>query len=473
MEGRIGRLNCRCKVLGAPLGAGALRARLEKLAREQFAAEYAAAMETALGDDPSVYVLRRVRSRLTLVLDAATPDRAAARRWGERAAQAAVRVIAREPEGDNLVRFAHQADFVAHFIVDLIDGHAWERWFYGAFGALQPLPQREALVSVLAENQAVLPDILGCLQRSGGVEALLDALDEEGRRWLWAQARGSGILEQAGARSLLNASLELFDRLDLWQGARPPAESLLEEIIAGQTAPVDWRDAQGLAEGMLAIARALRRGGHLRAAGEDGLAARLREALAGLSWLDGERYAAGLLALLLPAGGAGAPRSSAPGVAHRFDLPLRPVAGQAGDSRRDAGRGSRWQTPRMRRLLETLRDLVEENQVRLAGADETERNALRLYSALAAHDEGWNGDALALETIQRLAAGWQWLSGRGGAVGELLERLVRGEPAAGEFWRYCAWGNARDDRGAGRGGRGGAACHARGKRARPRSARAG
>jgi len=63
MDGRIGRLNLRCKILGASQNAGALQARLERVARQQLAAEYEAAIGSALGDDPSVYVLRKVNAR--------------------------------------------------------------------------------------------------------------------------------------------------------------------------------------------------------------------------------------------------------------------------------------------------------------------------------------------------------------------------------------------------------------------------
>lgn len=415
MDGRIGRLNLRCKTLGAPQNAGALRARLERVAREQLAAEYEAAIGSALGDDPSVYVLRKVNARLSMALDPLTPDRSAARTWGQRAALAAVRTIARQPEGEGLVRFDDQADFVTHFISDLVHGTAWERWFYGAFGALRQLPTRDALVRVLEDNAAEIPAILARLHASGDIDPLLHALGPEGRGWLWSQARGDGALESAGARSLLNLALELFDRLDLWQGARPALEDLPADLLAG---PLDWRDRQSLADGMLAAAQALLRRGHVRR-DPSSLAARLPEALAPLDWLDGERLEQGLGVLF--SGALLQPPARA-----LFDLPVRPVPFAAG-----AGAPAARLTPRQQQLLETLRDLVAGVRVRIeAGEGDDATEALRLYSALVAHDAGWAGDGLALETIRRLVDGWRWLQ-QSGAPETHLRRIARGEVAAG------------------------------------------
>jgi hypothetical protein len=418
MDGRIGRLNLRCKILGASQNAGALQARLERVARQQLAAEYEAAIGSALGDDPSVYVLRKVNARLAMALDPLAPDRAAARTWGQRAALEAVRTIARQPQGDGLVRFDDQADFVAHFITDLVHGKAWERWFYGAFGDLRQLPARDALLQVLEDNLTQLSAILARLHGSGEIDPLLSALGPEGRRWLWSQARGDETLEAAGARSILNVALDLFDRLDLWQGGRPALKDLPADLLSGSLAPLDWRDPQSLADGLLALAQALLRRGDIRR-DPNSLDLRLPEALAPLEWLDAGRLEHGLRALFQAV--LFQPPSPA-----LFDLPLRSVsmtAGQVAPVPR--------LTPRQKLLLETLRDLVASGQVSIEpGEGDVPAVALRLYGALLARDVGWAGDGLALETIGRLVDGWRWLR-QSGAPEVHLRRIARGEVVPG------------------------------------------
>src|SRR5215213_4803618 len=116
MEGRIGRLHCRYRVLGTAQGAARLPPRLDQLVRDEVAGHQAEALATALGDDPTVYVLRRVEARPLVLMTGGDGDPRLAQRWGERLAGAVVHTIAHDA-GDraNLVRFADQADYVAAF----------------------------------------------------------------------------------------------------------------------------------------------------------------------------------------------------------------------------------------------------------------------------------------------------------------------------------------------------------------------
>ncbi len=553
MDGRIGRLNCRCQVLGAPESAGALQARLERVIRDRLAGDYDAALQEALGDDPAVYVLRHVRARLTLVLAPETTDKYVAQRSSARMAGATVGCIAREVEGHNLVRFADQAEYVARFVMDLLAGRAWNRWFYGAFGALRYLDLREALHTVLDENRAYLPAILRYLYRYGGLAALLAALGMKESAWLWSLARGGEPLDHADAESLLSITLKLFDRLDLWRGTRPEPSLLLDAFVATQQLPIDWRDQEGLTNAVLEIALFLLRSSdvNLPERVDEMFQSRLHDALSGWNWLRADRLESGLLALLRPS--RQTPRSSphdradaelllativelferlelwrgthsersalldalmtarplqidwldeagltstvldvalflvqngfvgrpdhadrvfqnrlhgalssvdwlttdrlesglldllCPSPETRLTLPRRPVTSPLAADRLESGRLdlphpepetqlslplrpiSRALTPRQRRLLDDLRAILAEGGVELDGTEpDSSENALRLYSALIAHEESWAGDAQATETIQRLLEGWKWIR-QGGPREEILRRLGQGD----------------------------------------------
>src|SRR5687767_5304300 len=113
MDGHIGRLNCHYRIAGSGASAGLMATRLDRLAREQVIAAYAAALDAALGDDPTVYVLRRVNFDLTLIAGPGATDGRLAERWGRCMASAVIRRLASDDVG--LVRFADQADYVAHF----------------------------------------------------------------------------------------------------------------------------------------------------------------------------------------------------------------------------------------------------------------------------------------------------------------------------------------------------------------------
>lgn len=401
MEGRIGRLDCRCQVLGAAESSGALQAHINRIVRERLTGEYDTALEEALGDDAAVYVLRRVRMRYAFVLDSAATDGQVAQRWGKQMAHATVGRIAREPDGDNLVRFENQADYVAHFVVDLLAGLAWSRWFYGAFGAVRSLDTVQALRAVLDENRAHLPAILSYLHRYGGTRALLAALRPEGCAWLWSVARGQEPLDRAGAISLLDATSRLIDPLGLWKGTRPQADQLVDEMLAARSFPVDWRDMAALTDTVLDMARWLVQSGHVaRPTNVDSeVLGHLRDALSGLDWLDAERLEAGLRGLLKPL----RPPAS--------DLPLRPA--------------THAPVPHLQRLLEDLQRVLTGDRLVLDESEpDSTANALRLYGALVAAEASWGSDALAAETIRRLLQAWKMV--RAGSPSEFLFSL--GEP---------------------------------------------
>src|SRR5687768_6576946 len=98
------------------------------MARERVGEALGAALEAALGEDPGVYVLRSLRADVAVDLAAREPDRLIAERWADRLAVVITRAIADEDD-ECVARFADEAEFIARFAADLVDGVAWERWY--------------------------------------------------------------------------------------------------------------------------------------------------------------------------------------------------------------------------------------------------------------------------------------------------------------------------------------------------------
>src|SRR5712691_5498965 len=161
MDGHIGRRHCDYRVMSARDAAGPITARLHRLAQTQVAEILAEALDQAFGDDPTVYVLRRVKAHVVLQAEGTLPDAHLARRWGEHLAGTIVRSIANDlADSSNLIRFADQADYVAHFVADLLQGRAWQCWFYGSFAPLQGHSTRTVVRTVLLDQRAHLPAVL-------------------------------------------------------------------------------------------------------------------------------------------------------------------------------------------------------------------------------------------------------------------------------------------------------------------------
>src|SRR5436309_3105992 len=122
MDGLVARLHNRYRMIGSRGPAGALAARLDRLAGGALPGVLDEALDQALGDDPAVYVIRGLEARLVLDVGPGSTDAGLARAWSRKLARAVVDAVAAGPDGENVVRFESQADYVAHFLAALLRG---------------------------------------------------------------------------------------------------------------------------------------------------------------------------------------------------------------------------------------------------------------------------------------------------------------------------------------------------------------
>ncbi|MBS1789195.1 MAG: hypothetical protein JST85_15830 [Acidobacteria bacterium] len=395
MNGRIGHLHCRYRIIGGRGSAGATSVMLDRLAVEDMPEAYDAALDKVFGDDPAVYVVRRVEAEPVFVPGNRLTDPRLTRIWGERLAGAVVRAIARDTDdGDKVVKFTDQAEYVAHFICDFLQGVAWERWFYGAFSALRSLSPPEALHRVLLENREQLSVVLAYLHRERSFDRVLALLDAHMCRTIWEEGlRSHSAYDPASLRPIFALALRLVDNLDLWRASRPDGEELFQGYLATTPSPPDWRDRRGLAAALFSAVSFLAARGLLSRIGrlpDEPFVARLDQSLAEFDWADSDWLRMALLELLQ--GGA----------VEKTDLPVRPAA--------------QGPTPRQRELMSDLLTAFGENDLRLDWPAEpvtddsaVAANALKLYAALVARAPRWADDPVATALIQQLVTAWFWL----------------------------------------------------------------
>jgi hypothetical protein len=401
VTGRIGELRCRYRLVGDRQPAAATTRRLDTLVREEVAPALAAALELELGDDPAVYVLRHVTTPAVWHQAQIGSDVALARGLGERLAGSVLQAIADPGDAANLVRFDDQAGYVAHFLADLLDGVAWDRWYYGAFAHLRTLGIAGAAGRVLHEHRDQLPAILADLRRRNQLERLLAVLDQQTMRLLWPHGAAA---DRDRARPLLEAAFQLADWLDLWAGQRPDPGPLLEAYLAGRPRPASWRDRADLTAAVADAVRLLAGHSHLRRlpGARIDAEASLERALVGLDWLDTGLLRRELAELLM--GGTDQDRG----------LPNRPAGGP---------------TARQRQLLLDLAAVARADGPRLdRDRLDSPANALRLLAALVAAFPRWSDDAIAGGLLGHLLAAADRLA-RSRAPGLAVDRLGCGDAA--------------------------------------------
>lgn len=402
MEGRIGQLRARYRVIGDGAPAARVAARVERLGPDELAQAYTAALDEALGVGPAVYVLRRVHADLCVGADAGDAD--LTRRVGERLAGAVVATLASDAEeGDNVARFADQSEFVARFIVDLLAGTAWGRWYYGAFAALRPLDRRLALHRLLLEQREHAAAIFAHLHRWHALDGLLDGLDADTVRELRAVApEPVALVDGTSWRPLFARAAQLLGSLELLVSSAESVEAMLARFCSGSAPAPDWSTRAGLTAAFIDVLRFIaRRAGVRRLSDRDraAVALRLDRALDAFDWLDTGELRSTLLDLLA------ADDESRP-------LPTRPSEGDA--------------TARQRKLLDALRAVLHGPNVlaRLERGDATA--VLQIHAALVAAAPEWAHDPTTLGLIELIVEASSHLRRTPDPL-ECLRRLRRGD----------------------------------------------
>lgn len=399
MQTRIGHVHVRYRV---PRDSGFTVAALEDISRQRIAETCDHALADVFENDPTVYVLRRVVSRVALLSKRQTSEAKLAEQWGRNLCRAVVRTIAYNHDDDNLVRFENQADFVTCFITRLALGDAWDRWYFGAFSNYRGLPLEDIVLSVLRDNQEFVPEIFGRLQKSNALELVINLLGASNQRALWQRTvRGAAADVQTtdAFRIFAQAAFEIVDALSLWTAVRPSAADLLSAYLRTKPHSPDWTNGTSLAGAVTALLRFMVVEGvvNVSVALTDDQVANLNDLLASrFDWLNANHLLNSLLSLFE------SPQLTTPERA----FTLRPVRA----------------TPAQQRQLEELLRLVRTQRVQLTG-DTAYADLLRLLAVFSEAESSTANMPALLESVVMTAIALR----QSRSPHDALQQLQRGE----------------------------------------------
>jgi hypothetical protein len=190
-----------------------LKARLDKLVAEELAAEcerrLASLMDSA---DPSIWLIRELNVDLVLDANHSAQSRLADR-WAKQLAVEINQIIAREEEGDSVLRFPNWPAYVAQFVKDLSSGSAWQKWYYRGFDSLRSLDASSAICEALLREPGQAPEVLAQLETAGNLESVLSAISEIGALRIYR-----GCFSQQQVQSAASVRLWSNGLLELWSG---------------------------------------------------------------------------------------------------------------------------------------------------------------------------------------------------------------------------------------------------------------
>ena len=156
---------------------GDAHARLDRIMRTTLAPACARRLAPLLVNDGAVWFIRRLDVDATV--DLSLPDEEAiVELWAERIAGRIGRLLGEGIGGDDVVRFADRAAYVARFFEDIVAGRAWDQWYFAPFDSLRALPTSAALREVLLRDPEPADAALTQLARGGRLGSVLRAMTE-------------------------------------------------------------------------------------------------------------------------------------------------------------------------------------------------------------------------------------------------------------------------------------------------------
>lgn len=150
--------------------------RLEYLAQARLGVACEQECAALLTGDPGVYAIERLELELSLNGQTLT-DRDFTTQLSHAIVNKLQDALVR-PNGVRILRFASEADFLATFLNDLLQGQAWEKWYYQCFRPLRALSLGQITMQLLIEDSSRGHEALVLLAQSGGLERLMAELNE-------------------------------------------------------------------------------------------------------------------------------------------------------------------------------------------------------------------------------------------------------------------------------------------------------
>ena len=196
-----------------------IRSKLDNITRHNFGNAVASALSRALPDSAAgVWLIRSLTLNVDLNLDADADQLADV--WAKEAAISVANILRENAEADQVLHFSSGAAHLSHFLRDLADGTAWEKWYYRKFDGLRSLPLSAALRTAVCRDPLIGLEALQQMSDSA-IHRVLGALNEHDAEWILNEIARENLpecqlnLEQINPESVLRFALDGENRAAL------------------------------------------------------------------------------------------------------------------------------------------------------------------------------------------------------------------------------------------------------------------
>lgn len=144
--------------------------------------------------DDAIWLIRRLD--VVMSMNAAWDPDQIARVWAQQIALALVQILNAGVDGTNAIRFGNRAEYVSHFLGDLVAGTAWSRWYYKEFEGVRLLTQSSAIRTVVTRDPVVGTDALLMLPSAALTQVIASLSIQDARQLLAVIPNGENVVSE-------------------------------------------------------------------------------------------------------------------------------------------------------------------------------------------------------------------------------------------------------------------------------------
>jgi hypothetical protein len=258
----IERLRCTYLVSHEHPAPVEMRSRLDRVATSYLAAACSNWLTQLLDPESSaLWFIRELNLELSVDVGAMN-DEALAEAWGRQIALCIVRIVLDDAHNqieDTVRYFPDRPTYNAHFLADLAQGRAWNRWYYRPFEGVSSLPTSTAIRTVMTREPDQIPQLLSVLVTRKHLGAVLEQLSVYDAQIIYEQGFPTHDVSADG-RSLVEALLSIWPSATLQLAgadlATPQNALRLAALLCDRVPSVG--DAREVIDSLLCYAELLR-----------------------------------------------------------------------------------------------------------------------------------------------------------------------------------------------------------------------
>ena len=131
--------------------------------------------------------------------------------WAAKIVSSIKEIISGPSDDKNFIRFLNYSEYLSSFIVDLLNGAAWQKWYYKEFENFKLFNKTEIINVLLSTNKEITEDILLLITRENSLDLLLNEITEEYAETFYKDYININKTNKEGLNKIISSLLELIN----------------------------------------------------------------------------------------------------------------------------------------------------------------------------------------------------------------------------------------------------------------------